>query len=298
MKDAFISIRRTPYQSLASFLVLFLTTYLSICLLTVILFLYGYLNYTETQPQVVVYFQSKVAEADIFKVRDTMMNSNKVLSIKYVSKAEAFKIYKDSNKNNPLLLEMTPSDILPPSLEIKAKSPEFITEILTFVKAQPGVDEVQFQKDLVDRLLVVTSNVRKAAIIFFLYLMVTAVIVLMTITTFKIAMKREEIEILRLLGASNMFIKKPILTEGLILGFFAGVASMTMFSLGIFLTSGALTTWLSGVTSLQLKLFSLEFPIWPFNWMFFTLILTCNLIFAIGISSFASFIASDRYLKK
>ena len=129
-------------------------------------FLYGLLGYVETKPQVTVYFQTNTHEGEIFKIRDKLMNSGKVMSIKYVSKEDAFKIYKQLNKDNPLLLEMVSADILPPSLEIYAKKPIYLPEIAEYLKKQGDIDEVQYEKDIVDKLLVLTNTIRKIALIF------------------------------------------------------------------------------------------------------------------------------------
>src|SRR3989338_2001577 len=144
------------------------------------------------------------------------MNSNQIQSIKYVSKDEAYKIYKELNKDNPLLLEMVSSDILPASLEIFAKNPTDLPKIATYLKKQPGIDEVNFQKDIVDKLLSLTDVLRKTAIIFFIFLICLSILVLLTTTLFKIALKKDEIELLRLLGASNLYIKIPFLLEAIL----------------------------------------------------------------------------------
>ena len=104
MKEIWTSIRRTPYQSFSAFLILFFTLFLTLILFVSLTFLYGTLNYLETKPQVTVYFQNKTPENNIFKVRDELMSSGKVLNIKYISKNDAFNIYKQLNKDNPLLL--------------------------------------------------------------------------------------------------------------------------------------------------------------------------------------------------
>ena len=108
--------------------------FLSLILFVSLTFLYSTLSYLETKPQVTVYFQKKAPENQIFKVRDELMNSGKVLNIKYTNKNDAFKIYKQDNKDDPLLLEMISADILPPSLEIYAKKPVYLPEIAEYLK--------------------------------------------------------------------------------------------------------------------------------------------------------------------
>lgn len=297
MKDLFTSIRRTPYQSLTTFLVLFFTLFLSTLLFVTLSFLYGILGYIESRPQVTVYFQTKTTEGDVFKVRDELTSSGKVLSIKYISKTAAYNIYKDLNKDNPLLLEMVSADILPPSLEIFAKKPIFLPEIAEYLKKQPGVDEVQFQKDIVDRLLTLTTILRKSSIVFFAFLIIMTIIVLTTTTLFKIALKKDEIELLRLIGASNFYIIKPFLTEGIFLGFCASVISCLILTGIMFYLNPFVSSYLSGIQSLVLNLDFVQLPVWPINYIFLGVTYALSLLFGIIIATIANLFASQKYLK-
>lgn len=102
MSDILTSIRRTPYQSLAAFLVLFFTTFLSLSLFIGLLFLYSLLGYVETLPQVTAYFQPKTDEASILKVRDTLVESGKVWGdFEYIVYADSEEAYEDFYKNHP-----------------------------------------------------------------------------------------------------------------------------------------------------------------------------------------------------
>lgn len=298
MREILTSLRRTPYQTLSAFLVLFFSLFLSVALFVTLSFLYGILGYIETRPQVTAYFQTKTTEEDIFKVRDELTQSGKVLSIKYISKDEAFKIYKELNKDNPLLLEMVSADILPPSLEIYAKKPVYLPEIAEFLKKQYGIDEVQFQKDIVDRLLILTSILRKVALVFFSFLILMTIVVLTTTTMFKIALKKDEIELLSLLGATNFYIRRPFLFESVLLGFSASVASFVIL-LGLFLYSNPfLSSYLRGIPALSLNLDFYQLTVWPLNPLFLGATFGISSLFGMGIAAIASLLATQKYLKE
>jgi len=297
MKEIWTSIRRTPYQSLSAFLILFFTLFLTLILFVSLTFLYGTLNYLETKPQVTVYFQNKTVENHIFKVRDELMSSGKVLNIKYISKNEAFNIYKQLNKDNPLLLEMVSADILPPSLEIYAKKPIFLPEIAEYLKKQGDIDEVQYEKDIIDKLLVLTNTIRKSALIFFSYLIIMSIIVLTTMILFKIALKESEITLLKLIGATNFYIRKPYVLESLFLGISASLLSFGIFSFIVFYFNPFLQSYLRGVTSLSVDVFNYPLAIWPLNYVFFTIVFVSISLFGAIIASVASYIATNKYLK-
>ena len=297
MKEIWTSIRRTPYQSLSAFLILFFTLFLTLILFVSLTFLYGTLNYLETKPQVTVYFKNKSVENHIFKVRDELMSSGKVLNIKYISKNEAFNIYKQLNKDNPLLLEMVSADILPPSLEIYAKKPVYLPEIAEYLKKQGDIDEVQYEKDIVDKLLVLTNTIRKIALIFFSYLILMSIVVLTTTILFKIALKESEITLLKLIGATNFYIRKPYIMESLFLGIAASVLSFGIFSLLALYFNPFLQSYLKGIGSLFVNVFNYQLIIWPFNYIFFTIVFVSSSVFGAVIATVASYIATNKYLK-
>jgi len=297
MKELFTSIKRAPYQTLTAFLVLFLTLFLSMILFVSLTFLHGVLGYLESRPQVTVYFQTSTPEKEIFKIRDELNNSGKVILIKYISQQEAFNIYKNINKNDPLLLEMVSADILPSSLEIYAKKPVYLPEIAEFLKKQGGVDEVQFQKDIVDRLLNLTNVLRKLSLLFFVYLLLMSTIVLTTTTLFKIALKKDEIELMRLIGASNFYIRKPFLQEGVFLGIVASLVSFIILLLIFFYLNPFLSSYLKGIPVLEIKIFDLGLKVWPINFSFLIIVFSLSSLFGCFISIISSFLATRKYLK-
>ncbi len=297
MNEIIKSIKRTPYQSLAIFLILFFTLFLSTIIFISLTFFYSFLNYIETRPQVTVYFQSKAASNQIFKLRDELNNSGKVLSIKYISKDEAYKIYKDLNKDNPLLLEMVTADILPASLEIYAKKPIFLPEIAEYLKKQAGVDEVIFQKDIVNQLVAITNVLRITAILFFGFLMFMTIIILIVITSFKVALKKEEIHLLQLLGATNNYIRSPFMKEAAFFGMTSSLISYAIISLAIVYFNPFLTSYLRGIPTLALNLHFFQLIVWPVNLYFMLTTLVLSLAFGIIISTSASYLAIEKYLK-
>ena len=238
--------------------------FLSLFFFSLTSFSYGFLSYVETKPEVTVYFDTKTKEADILKIRDTMTKSGKVSDINYTSQEDALKIYRELNKDNPLLLEMVSADILPSSLGIYAKKPVYLSEIAEYLKKQPGVDEVEFQKNIVDKLITVTSIMRHITMFIFLFLILISFIVLMTTTAFKIALKKDEIELLQLLGASNGYIRQPFLLEGLTFGFVSATVAFVLFYGIFFYLQPFLNSYLNGISTLPFYNFGdLGLYVWP-----------------------------------
>lgn len=297
MNDIMISLRRTPYQTFAALSVLFFTLLLSGLLFISVTFLQGLLNYVETRPRIIIYFQVRATEDQIFAARDKLEATGKTSSITYVSKTDAFEIYKEFAKNDPLLMEMTSADILPPSLEIDAREPQYLAELAEIVKSEPGVDEVQFQKDIIENLLRLTGNVRQITFLFFAYLMFMSIIVLTTTLSFKIALKRDEISILQLLGATKMYIRKPFIAESVFLGMLAtGMANIILITVFV-MSNTVLAAYFEGVSALTIPFGFLTLQVWPFNLTFALLTLSVTTVFSLFITLVSSFAATNRYLK-
>lgn len=298
MKTIFESIKRTPYQSIASFLILFFTLFLTLFFFTLTSFFSGMLDYVEAKPQVTVYFQPTVSESDIFKVRDDLTQSGKTASIKYVSREEALKVYREMNKSNPLLLEMVSSDILPASLEVYAKEPEYLNQIADYLKNKPGIDEVEFQKNIVDKLMSITDILRKVSIFIFAFLLIISFVVLMTTTAFKIALKKEEIELMQLLGASKAYIRRPYLVEGMFFGLVSGTFAFIIYYGVFFLLSGFLNNYLTGISNLEFYgLGSFGLFVWPPSISFIALSYFITIFFGLVIGLIGNFLSTSKYIE-
>ncbi|MEI6532710.1 MAG: permease-like cell division protein FtsX [Candidatus Roizmanbacteria bacterium] len=294
----FQSIRRAPYQFVAAFMVLFFTLFLITSLIITLSFIYGLLGYVETRPQVTVYFQTKALENDIFKIRDELVKTDKTTSVKYISKQQAFTIYKEANKDTPLLLETISADILPASLEIYAKTPQMLPEIANFLKDKQGVDEVYFQKDIVDRLINLTSILRYASLILFTFLIIMSIVVMTTTTMFKVALKKDEIELLQLLGATKFYIKKPYLKEGMGYGLIASGAVFIVVGFILVYAFPSLQTYFRGIPSLDLTFAPFPLRVWPMNVKFILIVFSIVTLFGMVIGLIASSLAVDKYLSK
>jgi len=296
MKQLLISIRRTPYQSLAVFSSLFLTLFLSLLLVFCLNFLYGLLGYVESRPQVTIYFQNETSEPSILKVKNELEKSGKVESVKYMSKNDAYALYKQLNKDNPLLLEMVTADILPASLEIFAKKPSYLPEIASYLNTVAGKDEVNFQKNVVDKLLSLTSVVRTMSLAFFLFLMGSTIIILMTITHFKVALKKEEIELLRLMGATAGYVRKPFMNQAVFLGFVASTVVYGIFAGILFLIYPSMQGYLRGIQSLFVDLGPYKLVVWPLSIVYAGGLYILLTLFGMGIAGFATYFATRKYL--
>ncbi|MBI5620984.1 hypothetical protein HY949_04340 [Candidatus Gottesmanbacteria bacterium] len=228
--------RRSPYQAMAATLTMFLTLLLVGLFFLASMASYFILQYFEGKPQITVYFQDKTSGESIQKLENDLTGTGKTASIKYISKDDALTIYREQNKNDPLLLEMVTADILPASLEISATAPNFLSDLEPVIKNADGVEEVVYQRDVVETLIAWTGAIRWVGGSLAGLLAVDSILIVMTIIGMKIAIKKQEVEILNLVGASPWYIRGPFILEGGLYGLFgSGLAVIVIAALALWL---------------------------------------------------------------
>lgn len=291
-------VRRTPYQAIASVFMIFIT----LSVLAIFFLLAGsssaILSYFESKPQLTVFFKDDKAKESIDQLIDRLEKTGQVASVEYISKEQALAIYKEQNKNDPLLLEMVTADILPASLEISAISPKYLAQMAEMVKEDKGIDEVVFQKDVVDTLISWTSVIRKVGAVFILFLCLSTLFILLTTIGMKIAMRKEEIEVLKLVGATSWFIKKPFIMEGMIYGIAGASFSWVVVSGILLFLRPFIASFLQGIPSLPLWQFqAVSVYMWPLTLFLFIFLLLLLVFLGSIIGLVGSLFAVSRYLK-
>ena len=279
------NIRRTPFQALAALMIMFLT-FLS--LLIFILLATGSqeaLKYFESKPQVIAFFKEGTTSEDISTIENALHQESRVTKTKYISKQEALQIYREKNKKDPALLELVTANILPASLEISTKDPQDLAPVAEILKKEPVVSEVIVPEDVVQTLTSITRIIRIVGIATVGFLMVFATLVIVMIIGFKIRLRRNEIEIMRLLGASSSFIRNPFIFEGI----FYGVAGATFAWLVSYSLLWYFTPFLQGYLG--------EVKLLPVDPLFMLELLCAVVMVAFVIGGLGSISAVRRYLK-
>lgn len=279
-------IRRSPYQAVAAILIMSLT-FLAMSVFAVVTILsVGIISYFESRPQISVFFEPETPQEEIESTITKLEATGKTSSINFISQEEALAIYREFNKDEPLLVELVSADILPPSLDVKATVVTDLPELAQVAQSSEGVDRVIFQKDIVDTLSKWTNAFRQIGLLIILILIVVSIFVILTIIGIKITIRRGEIEIMKLIGASDWFIRTPFILEGI---FYSVVGAIVGWGISfLFLTffgQSTLQSFLAGV------------PVFPIPLVYMLIVLGIELIAAIILGTFASFIAVFRYLK-
>lgn len=279
------NIRRAPYQAIAASMVMFLTFLTLVMFLLIALGSEKILKYYESKPQAIAFFKDNTTEEDVRAIQGALEQTGKVTGLRYVSNEEALQIYKDRNKENPALLELVTANILPASLEVSTISPNDLEQIAQILQREPVVDQVIYPKDVIQSLTQATAIVRTVGAAAVGFLIAFAFLVIVMVIGFKIRIRRSEIEIMKLLGASNWFIRAPFILEGIFYGligaFFAWV------------TAYGLLWYFSPFIQPALE----EIKLLPVSPLIMLVLLLITALIAILIGALGSFGAVRRYLR-
>jgi cell division transport system permease protein len=285
IKSAWKNIRRSPYQAIAAVLIMTLT-FLAISFFTFLLVGSSkVINYFESKPQVTAFFKNEAKQTDIDQLKLQLQTTGKIASIKFVSKDDALKIYKEQNKNDPLLLDLVTADVLPSSFEISTVKIEDMGAVSNTLTKSAIVSDVIYQKDVVSTLTSWTGAIRKIGLTLIVLLSLVSIFIMMTIVGIKISQKKGDIEIMKLIGATNWYIRWPFLTEGIVYGIIGAVIGWTIATVGLLYATPFLESFLKGI------------PVLPASVIDLLTLLGLELVLAVILGTVSSFLAVLRYSK-
>ncbi len=239
LKTALSNIRRAPFQAIAAILVLAVTFFVATIIGILIYSSSQVLNYFETRPQVIAFLKSDAKDTDINVLQAKLKSDSRIKDVKFVSKEDALNIYKNATSDNPLLGQLVSPSIFPASIEFSVKDINNAQKIINETKKEPIVDSVGFTaslgnestlKDVIKRLSNIAFYIRAGGLTLAVVLGLTSFLVLMVVVGMRIAMKKGEIETLKLMGATGGFIKMPIIMEAV-----------------IYVTAGVIIGWILGL---------------------------------------------------
>jgi cell division transport system permease protein len=178
------------------------------------------LDYTESKVEVVADLKEKTKLDEVDAIKERLFEMPEVDIVTYVSKEDALARYRASlaEQGTDDMTKYLDANPLPASLEVKLVDASVFGNVVESLRAEPAVDKVKEQQKTVDSLLAITNVLSTAGTV---VLVVIAFIVLFIIVnTIRLAVvaRAEEIEIMRLVGASDAFIRWPFVFEGAMVG--------------------------------------------------------------------------------
>lgn len=156
-----------------------------------------------------------------------------VESAQYMSKEEALKEFKDMYKDEPAMLQEIEGNPFPAEFKVRMKDPKYNNKVAERLKQRPevstdenGKKEVKNPTDVVNKVLQWTGAIQKAGIVVVLVFGIVAVALVSITIRMAIYSRRKEIGIMKLVGATNWFIRWPFVLEGVMEGLFGAIVGV------------------------------------------------------------------------
>ncbi len=217
-----------------------LTMILALLVVGSILIMLGHLredatNVAKDAGTVRVFLAETATEDQVNSLREQLTRNTDVKTVVYISKDDALVRAKKMFKDNPAVVENLPANPFPASLEAKLENPEKAPAVGKALEGQPGVqvkDGVSWGGDDAQR---VVSTLRKVSVVMLMIgigLVIAATMLVANTIRLSIFARRREIEVMKLVGASNSFVRLPFMIEGFLTGLFASVITVILLFVG------------------------------------------------------------------
>lgn len=241
-----------------------------------------------------VYFQDSASNEQIVNLQRQLAARSDVKEVQYISKDEALVRFKEQQQGRKVSQFINPEENpLPRSLDIKTTAAQNLEAINQFINQDQFkliIHNISYQenKKIIDRLIAITSFLKEIGWLMSGVFVLISILVIMNTIRLTIFTRKDEIEIMRLVGANDSFIRVPFLIEGLLYGVLATVLAMALVWIGIAILAPRTEQYLGLAVSQQMVHFFVSH---------FWLMLFLELIVGMSIGVICSLISIRKHLK-
>src|SRR3989338_5701932 len=227
IKGGVVNFYRNGFVSLASVLIMVVTLFVIGSVLFLSATLHASLTELKGKVDVNVYFQTGAEEADILALANALRALPEVKEVNYVSRAQALEQFRARHRNDELTLQALnelPDNPLGAVLNIRAREP-------SQYEGKAIIDEVNYydNKAAIDKLSSIIDSVQNLGFGLTVVLVVISVIIAFNTIRLALYISREEISVMRLVGASNRYIRGPFVVTGILYGASASPLTLALF---------------------------------------------------------------------
>lgn len=299
LRAGVLSFSRNAFVSFASVLVMTVTLFTVGATIFAGVILNSALIELRDKADVNVYFTTSAPEDQILQMKTSLEALPEVLRVEYLSRDEALAQFRERHQNDQLTLsalDELADNPLGAVLNIKAKDISQYETVAAFLQDQQNtagnssiIDKINFfdeqHRTALNRLQSITDSAQRLGLVIVVILIATTLAISFNTLRLAIYSSRDEIQVMRLVGAGSFYIRAPFMVEGVLYGLIAGLVTLLLFY--------PLTWWLGGVTG---NFFG-GVNIWSYYLSHFLYFFLVILGTGVVLGAVASFLAVRRYLK-
>jgi cell division transport system permease protein len=237
LREALRGLRRSSAPALAATLTVLLTALVLGVFIPIVQATTGTADEVRSRVVVDVYVSDSATEKETAELRQTIARTANVRAVEFISKGEAL---EHAERKNPKAFregaELLGSNPLPASFRVTPEDPERIDEIVDALapNGRPrlaAIDEVRNREEETDKILSATGLVKALTAGLAALLALASVALIANTIRLSIFARRREVEVMKLVGATNWFIRWPFVIEGVIVGFLGGVLAVLLLTI-------------------------------------------------------------------
>ncbi len=203
-------------------------------ILIIILSINNFVADTTTKfDEIQVFLLDDATDDQLDNIEEEVAKNKGVVSILYESKDQALETFKEEWGEDAYLLDGLEKDNpLPNSYVIKLEGIEFAENVVNSIKGLDGVEEVKYDKDVINKLVTFADYIRLGGIVLIAILVFVSVFIISNTIKLTVTSRRREINIMKYVGATNNYIRGPFIIEGVLLGLVGAVVSILIVYFG------------------------------------------------------------------
>lgn len=297
IKAGFVNFWRSGLVSLTTVLIMVITLFVIGSLVFARTLLSSTLIQIQDKVDISIYFKTDANENDIMTLKNSISKLNEVKEVIYISKDEAIKNFQERHKDNALIIQSLTElsdNPLGAVMNIKAKDPSQYETIAKFLQTEIDIEDPSsiidkinyFQnKNVIDKLTKIINSSKSLGVSLSIVLIIISILVSFNTIRLAIYTARDEISVMRLVGASNKNVSGPFMVEGIMYGVISSLVTIALFY--------PFTYWLGPETESFFGGMNI------FNYYLSNFVSLFFILLSIGVflGALSSFIAVRRYLK-
>ena len=237
-RETLVSLRRNLLMTIAGII----TVTVSLCVLGGAWMLNTLVNHGTDRwkngVELEIFMNVDATDGQVQAVQRQLANDPDVRSYRYLTKEDALKEFRRLFRDQPDLVNSVDAASLPSSFRVAPVRAELTQVVADRFESQPGVDEVKTAEKQVKQLLSATAWIRTAFVVIFALLLFASLFLIVNTIRLATFARRREIEVMKLVGASNWFVRIPFMLEGLVQGVIGAlIAFLAMIGLQNVLTN-------------------------------------------------------------
>src|SRR5918999_3641633 len=237
LREALRGLRRSSAPALAAILTVVLTAVVLGVFIPIVQATTGTANEVRSRVVVDVYIKDSATQLEQAELRDAIRDTANVKSVEFISKGEALERARDKNPEAfEEGAELLGSNPLPASFRVTPEDPDRLDEVVARLNAggEPqlaAIDEVRDREEDTDKILSATGLVKALTAGLAVLLVLASIALIANTIRLSVFARRREVEVMKLVGATNWFIRWPFVIEGVIVGAMGGVLAILMLTI-------------------------------------------------------------------